>query len=827
LTVNAGSGNDHINVGYLYNTVANISALLTVNGELDADTLNVDNTAVSTAKTGNLTSIQLTGLGMSSGISYGGLEALVIGLGSGVDAFSIASTQFGTTTNLNTNGGADNVTVLTTSSVTTVNTGDGNDTINIQAISAALSVNAGNNDDTINVGSLVHTVANISALLTVDGESGADTLNVANTGVSTAKTGNLTSTQLTGLGMASGIGISYGGLEALVIGLGSGDDTFTIASTYAGATILNTNGGVDTVNVLTTAGVTTVNTGDGNDTINIQAISAALSVNAGNNNDTINVGSLVHTVANISALLTVDGESGVDTLNLDNIGDSTANLGTLTSTQLTGLGMASGISYGSLEALVIGLGSGDDTFTIASTLLGTTNLNTNGGADKVTVLTTSSVTTVNTGAGNDTINVGDLVQKVNSIRALLSVNGGLGTDTLNVVNNADSTANTGTMTSTQLTGLGMASGINYGGLEALLIGLGSGADTFSIASTQLGTTTNLNTGAGNDTINVGDLVKKVNSIGGLLTINGESGADTLNVANTGDSTAETGNLTSTQLTGLGMASGIGISYGGLEALVIGLGSGVDTFSIASTQFGTTTNLNTNGGADKVTVLTTSSVTTVNTGDGNDTITVGDLVQKVNSISALLSVNGGLGTDTLNVVNTGDSTVNTGNLTSTQITGLGMASGISYGSLEALVIGLGSGDDTFSIASTQLGTTTNLNTNGGADKVTVLTTSSVTTVNTGAGNDTINVGDLVQKVNSIRALLSVNGQGGNVSLFVNARGDASNSIGNLTSAQITGLGMASGINYSGLTTLEIDLNLNASKFTVASTKVGTTTTISKR
>ena len=52
---------------------------------------------------------------------------------------------------------------------------------------------------------------------------------------------------------------------------------------------------------------------------------------------------------------------------MDDTGDTTHNIGTLTSTTITGLGMAVGITYGTIEHLVISLGSGDDTFTIEST----------------------------------------------------------------------------------------------------------------------------------------------------------------------------------------------------------------------------------------------------------------------------------------------------------------------------------------------------------------------------------------------------------------------------------------------------------------------------
>ena len=68
-----------------------------------------------------------------------------------------------------------------------------------------------------------------------------------------------------------GAGITYLGFEYLNIGLGSGNDTFTIAGTHAGETTLQTNGGSDEVNVLATGGLTNVNTGDGNDTVNVSS----------------------------------------------------------------------------------------------------------------------------------------------------------------------------------------------------------------------------------------------------------------------------------------------------------------------------------------------------------------------------------------------------------------------------------------------------------------------------------------------------------------------------------------------------------------------------
>jgi len=564
-TLDAGPGNDTINVGSLApdagGTVNDISGPLTVNGQGGSDTLNVDDTGDMTPNTGTLTATTLAGLGMLGGITYGTLESVNIGLGSG------------------------------------------DDTLNVQSIDATTptTLNAGLGNDTVNIGSLAGTVNAIGAPLTVNGQGGSDTLNVDDTGDTEANTGTLTATTLTGLGMLRGI--TYGTLESVNIALGSGGDSFTIASTHEGETTLNGNAGTDTVNVRTTGGATTVN--------------------AGSENDTVNVGSLAGTVNGIGAPLTVNGGDGSDTLNVDDTGDTTANTGTLTATTLAGLGMLGGITYGTLESVNIALGSGGDSFTIASTHGGATTLGSNAGADTVNVQTIGGATTVNAGSENDAINVGSLAPAangtVNGIGALLTVNGGDGSDTLNVDDTGDTTANTGTLTATTLAGLGMLGGITYGALESVNIALGSGGDTFTIASTHGGATTlgsnagadtvnvrttggatTVNAGSENDAINVGSLAPAangtVNGIGALLTVNGGGDSDTLNVDDTGDMAPNTGTLTATTITGLGLGPD-GIAYETVETLNINLGSGSDVFNVQGTS--AVTNLSLNAGDDRM------------------------------------------------------------------------------------------------------------------------------------------------------------------------------------------------------------------------------------
>ena len=135
----------------------------------------------------------------------------------------------------------------------------------------------------------------------------------------------------------------------------------------------------------------------------------------------------------------------VDVLNIydtDSVADKT---GILTANRLYGFGMAGdttiqghsllgGISYNDLEVLNIALGRGSDFLTIESTHTGVTLVDTGAGNDYVDVKTIAGHTQVSTGSETDVVNVGTGVatapgaaasqQLVNEIGALLVLDGG-------------------------------------------------------------------------------------------------------------------------------------------------------------------------------------------------------------------------------------------------------------------------------------------------------------------------------------------------------------------------------------------------------------------
>ena len=492
-----------------------------------------------TPNTGTLTPTTITGLG-TAGITYLGFTQLILTLGSGSDTLDVQGTIPGSTT-INGGNGNDRLTLATLTGVVLVNAGGGDDHatirstvagsavtfngdagadwVDIVAMLGTVTVAGGSDNDTVEVGSNSETtlravdlggnVNAIAGLLVVNGDGGTDALYLDETGDASSAAVNdgiLTSTTVTGLGL--GNPLTYGTLELLTIRLGAGDTQFDVLST-ANASVLELGDGADVVNV---------------------------SSDAPSNLGTLDL---------LAGHLTIDGQGGVDTVNLSDVGDTDDNTGTLTATDLTGLGTA-GVTYAALEFLNIGLGSGNDTFNVQSTLLG-------------------ALTTVDAGPGTDVINVSsDAPANVGTVDLLaghLVLLGGTGADILIVSDVSDTTDDTGRLTDTTITGLDTA-GIEYFSFSFLTLTLGSGADTFYVDSTHAGETT-LNTGpgvdlvyietiagrtwvngnAGNDTIRVNHLLDEpttANGIGALLTLDGGAGDDlyVINEFGNGNSTIE-------------------------------------------------------------------------------------------------------------------------------------------------------------------------------------------------------------------------------------------------------------------------------------------------
>ena len=184
--------------------------------------------------------------------------------------------------------------------------------------------------------------------------------------------------------------------------------------------------------------------------------------------------------------------------------------------------------------------AGDDV-TIAYTDPDTTTTIFGGqGDDHFHVKAASGVVQLDGGAGNDSFDIWNDANLLTGITGTLRINGGGGTDSVDVRDTADTLGQTGTLTSSSLSGLDMGAGasiqygsfadqtftnsyllqsvngappptvlssittqtntLSYAPIENLTVSLGSGDDVLNVTGTQAVTTINAN--GGNDTINV-------------------------------------------------------------------------------------------------------------------------------------------------------------------------------------------------------------------------------------------------------------------------------------------------------------------------------------
>ena len=356
-------------------------------------------------------------------------------------------------------------------------------------------------------------------------------------------------------------------------------------------------------------------------------------------------------------------------------------------------------------------------------------------------------------------------------------------DTLIIDQSGTSQAVTGTLdynpnTNTHtVLGLLPSAGVTTGeALEAIEVRTGSGADAFTINTTNITTTIktggnadtiNVETAAGavhlfgeggndvinvksfstastvhggdeDDTINVSNNAGRLIGVGAKLFISGDAGSDTINANNASSNSTAAGTLTSTLLRGLKMPGEI--EYDLTEVLNIHLGIANDTFTIENTHAGTT-HVTGNLGADKFFVKTVAGFTDINTEEGNDTVTVTNNSTTLAGIQAILDIAAGAGSgDKLILDDSNAQQDQSGSFFADQLTGFGMTNGrIDHSGFDDVTLTLGDFVDDLTIESTIPGTTL-IETGAGDDDVEIETYDGTTKLDTGIGSDKIFVFD---------------------------------------------------------------------------------------
>ena len=507
---------------------------------------------------------------------------------------------------VNGTGGADTISVFTTGveigganinspSVENIqiNADAGNDLV-FQVNSVAgqtITVNAGSGNDSVFVSSLDGNLDTNKGAVVVNGETGTDSIFLADQANTFGDTFTVTNSTITRLVFG---GLTYGSVEGVTINAGDGLNTFNVNSTATGSPV---------------------------------------TINAGGGNDVVNVGT--GDLDALAGYVAVNGQAGTDIAILNDqsplFGDAYTVTGLSVSRPFFGA-----FYYATLEGVTLNAQGGDNTITVTGTAAGTP-------------------VTLNAGAGNDTFDIGG--GNMSSLLGNVTVAGQAGTDALKVqdqntlfngnyiISNVGVSRNTFSAT--------------YGSVESVSLTTGGGASVFGVRSVAFGVPVTISAGAGDDTFVVSSIAPATGGgattsiIDGPLTVVGEAGFDRLRVDDSGSTANEFGEVTTTAVTGLGMAKGA-INYGTIEAVQVNTGSGNDfiTNSVPF-RFGIAVSVDLGTGQDGVIVQGTR---------GNDEIRIlrevgpagpraiveinGETVENDYVNGETVVVNGGAGNDTV-------------------------------------------------------------------------------------------------------------------------------------------------------------------------------------
>jgi hypothetical protein len=411
--------------------------------------------------------------------------------------------------------------------------------------------------------------------------------------------------------------------------------------------------------------VVNVNGGSGANTYAVTGTLASCrtTLNIGNGRDTVTVGDAANTLHN-NGPVTVNPGTGLDTLNVNDRSTTAGQAFPLGATSVQRSGLAPITFPGGFDVVNVSGGSGANTYTVAATLA-------------------TCATTLNTGSGQDTVNVGD---GGNTLRnnGPVTVLGGGGTR-LNLNDQGTTTSQTYTVTATSVSRTGGVAPLTYSGLQSLAVRVGTAAETVNVQGTAAVTATTVNAGPGADTVNVGPGVGGLDYEGGM-------GLDTLSVNDQATAASLTYTLGAYFVQRSGSAP---ITFpAGLDVVNVNGGSGANTYAVTGTL--------------------ASCRTTLNTGNGRDTVTVGDAANTLRN-NGPVTVNGG-GDTRLDINDQGTATSETYVVTATSVSRTGGVAPFTYSNLQSLAVNAGQAPETVIVQGTVAGTAVSLNGGGGGNRL---------------------------------------------------------------------------------------------------------------
>ena len=560
---------------------------------------------------------------------------------------------------------------------------------------------------------------------------------------------------------------------------------------------------------------------DQNDTLAVESTGDNPITSADTGDDAIVLGtsSTPILVEAITSAVSLEGGTGADSLTVRDTGDSSDDILTISSTAIGAgtfdsfFGGGGSATHVNVESISINAGGGDSSVSILGTSAGTT-------------------TTFDAGPGNDVIVVsstgtastGDL----DGVLGALSILGGAGSNTLSISDADAGSGNVATVGATLIDGLAPVS-VSYSATGTWAGGLairGSDRDdTFSLTATAAGAITDIRTLGGDDTILISSdgtgASGGLAAFGGGVALDAGAGANTIAISDQAETTPGSNAaviVSATAITGLAGAAGASsIALAASGGTIAGLTIVGSNSAGVSEQFTVTgvpgpLVLRLGAGADTATLQSTGHASTLDAGDGDDTLTLGSPAAGLGDITAAIVVAAGNGSDSLTLDDVADPSADIVALGAGAVSTepgnslFGTGGALTHSGLESLALNLGSGNDAVTISATAPGIST--------------------TIAGGAGDDIVSVSGAGANLDSILSPLSLDGGLGFNILLLDDSADLTGDVATMTP---TGIGQGKGdtlfgpggsLADSSFTLLTLTLGLGDDILTLSGSSAGT-------
>ena len=564
-------------------------------------------------------------------------------------------------------------------------------------------------------------------------------------------------------------GISYDG------GTDTTGDSFTILGSAGDDVIHEANA---TFSVNGSANIVALNVerdsiaaGDGNDTVDLDSVNVPTFVVCQDGSDTVNV-ALAAGNLDFFGAINVTGGAGNDQVILWDQ-NAVFSDGWTFSSGFISRAIFAGINYGvggTVENVTVHGGPLGDDYQINGSLAGTT----------VTVIG---------GPGSDLFRFSPVAHDITSaFGGPIIINGGTGpNDQLVFSDQATSLDRNWTITSSTVdkaNAFPAAALCSYSNLDGVSINGGGGSTTYTVQSAN--TPVTINAGGGDDRVEIGVYgAGNLDFISAPVTVDGGIGGNSLYVEDSSNTFSNTWGIGFNSITRTSFGGLSFFNFGNVVVDAYGLGGSGSLFTITGIGFASTQ---------------------IFAGPGADVFNIGNGPTFIASLLAPLTIDGGSGFDTLNLLDQPDTNDTAYTISPAQVTRVGSIP-ITYTALEAVSVQAGSGANAFTINGTVAATPV--------------------TLSGGSGNDTFSITPASSTLTSLLGDLTIDGTtGANDQMFLSDQlntGLLGNTFYNITpnSVQAT---FSAVIHFTNLDGFTLNASDGVSSLNLSGTAIGTPVTI---